>query len=191
MIDPICGMDVEPNNAAGKYIYNGQTYYFCSHHCLAKFKEDPEEFLKSHAPGHVAHTHGHVHAARRPQMDKTEPGIYVCPMDPEVREAKPGPCPKCGMALEPAAPSAPSIKTEYVCPMHPEIVRPEPGFCPICGMALELRTVSLEEEANPELVNMTRRFWICLVLSGADLSSRHVRHDSRTTGPTHCFSPAP
>ena len=86
-------------------------------------------------------------------------------MDPEVREAKPGPCPKCGMALEPAAPSAPSIKTEYVCPMHPEIVRPEPGFCPICGMALELRTVSLEEEANPELVNMTRRFWTCLVLT--------------------------
>ena len=93
-----------------------------------------------------------------PQLDKTEQGTYVCPMDPEVRESKPGACPKCGMALEPAAPSAPAVKTEYVCPMHPEIVRPEPGFCPICGMALEPRTVTLEEEANPELVNMTRRF---------------------------------
>ena len=64
------------------------------------------------------------------QSDKTEQGTYVCPMDPEVRESKPGACPKCGMALEPAAPSAPAVKTEYVCPMHPEIVRPEPGSCP-------------------------------------------------------------
>ena len=47
MIDPICGMEVEPSNAAGKHVYNGQTYYFCSHHCVAKFKEDPEKFLKS------------------------------------------------------------------------------------------------------------------------------------------------
>jgi len=86
-------------------------------------------------------------------------------MDPEVRESKPGACPKCGMALEPAAPAAPEVKTEYVCPMHPEIVRPEPGSCPICGMALEPRTVTLEEEANPELVDMTRRFWIGVALS--------------------------
>jgi Cu+-exporting ATPase len=86
--------------------------------------------------------------------------VYVCPMDPEVRESKPGPCPKCGMALEPEGVAAPAMRTEYVCPMHPEIVRPEPGSCPICGMALEPRTVSLEEEANPELVDMTRRFWI-------------------------------
>jgi Cu+-exporting ATPase len=49
--------------------------------------------------------------------------------------------------------------------MHPEIVRPEPGSCPICGMALEPRTVTLEEEANPELVLMTRRFWVSLVLT--------------------------
>jgi Cu+-exporting ATPase len=49
--------------------------------------------------------------------------------------------------------------------MHPEIVRPEPGFCPICGMALEPRTVTLEDEVNPELVDMTRRFWVGVVLS--------------------------
>ena len=168
MIDPICGMEVEPGNAAGKHVRNGQTYYFCSQHCLAKFKEDPEKFLESPASGHAMPGHGHAHehaAAHAPQLDKTEDGTYVCPMDPEVRESKPGACPKCGMALEPAAPSAPAVKTEYVCPMHPEIVRPEPGFCPICGMALEPRTVTLEEEANPELVDMTRRFWISLVLT--------------------------
>ena len=161
MIDPICGMEVEPNNAAGSHVYNGQTYHFCSHHCLAKFKEDPEKFLKSPASGH-AHEHA---AALTPQLDKIDQGTYVCPMDPEVRESKPGACPKCGMALEPAAPSAPAVKTEYVCPMHPEIVRSEPGSCPICGMALEPRTVTLEEEVNPELVDMTRRFWVGVVLS--------------------------
>ena len=161
MIDPICGMTVEPGNAAGKHVYNGQNYFFCSHHCLAKFKEDPEKFLKSPARGH-AHEHAAAHSHR---LDKTEQGTYVCPMDPEVRESKPGACPKCGMALEPAAPSAPTVRTEYVCPMHPEIVRSEPGSCPICGMALEPRTVTLEEETNPELVDMTRRFWVSVVLS--------------------------
>ncbi|HEX2227517.1 MAG TPA: copper-translocating P-type ATPase [Candidatus Binatia bacterium] len=86
-------------------------------------------------------------------------------MDPEVRESKPGHCPKCGMALEPTFVAAPTVKTEYVCPMHPEIVRDEPGSCPICGMALEPRTVSLEEEANPELIDMKRRFWFSVALS--------------------------
>jgi P-type Cu+ transporter len=168
MIDPICGMEVEPSKAAGSHVHNGKTYSFCSHHCLAKFKEDPEKFLKSSSAGHVAHGYDHARAHAAPQIpktDKAEGGIYLCPMDPEVRESKPGVCPKCGMALEPAAPSATAVKTEYVCPMHPEIVRPEPGFCPICGMALEPRTVTLEEEANPELVDMTRRFWVGVVLS--------------------------
>src|SRR5262245_33434997 len=183
MIDPICGMDVEPSNAAFNQVYDGQNYFFCSHHCLAKFKEDPEKFLKSrsderhHARVHPKVRHPHPDLPPSTGKEKTrgsrlgdvdgeaQPVAYVCPMDPEVRESEPGPCPKCGMALEPAAPSAPSIKTEYVCPMHPEIVRPAPGFCPICGMALEPRTVTLEEEANPELVDMTRRFWVGVVLS--------------------------
>ena len=177
MTDPICGMNVEPERAAGSHVYNRQTYYFCSQHCLAKFKEDPGKFLQSPATGHAAHAHGHEHSvhghdyshmhgpSQAAQMEMHERVAYVCPMDPEVRESKPGACPKCGMALEPAAPAPPLVKTEYVCPMHPEIVRPEPGACPICGMALEPRTVTLEEEANPELVDMTRRFWIGVVLS--------------------------
>src|SRR5262245_1565333 len=56
-------------------------------------------------------------------------------------------------------------KSSYTCPMHPEIVRDAPGSCPICGMALEPQTVSLHDEVNPELVAMTRRFWICVVLT--------------------------
>ena len=168
MIDPICGMNVEPDSAAGSHVHGGQTYYFCSQHCLAKFKEDPEKFLKSAASAPAAHGHGQspADAVQAPKKDRAEHGVYICPMDPEVRESKPGACPKCGMALERETPVslAPS-KIEYVCPMHPEIVRPEPGSCPICGMALEPRTVTLEEEANPELVDMTRRFWAGVVLS--------------------------
>lgn len=85
---------------------------------------------------------------------------HTCPMHPEVRQAGPGSCPKCGMALEPVV-AAPLVqKTEWTCPMHPEVVQDEPGSCPICGMALEPRTVAAEEEDNPELRDMTRRFWL-------------------------------
>ena len=99
-----------------------------------------------------------------PSAVKTETRAYICPMCPEVKQAGPGPCPKCGMALEPESPALSATKTEYTCPMHPEIVRPGPGSCPICGMALEPRTVTVEEE-NPELRDMTRRFWISLALT--------------------------
>src|SRR6478672_9651917 len=85
-------------------------------------------------------------------------------MHPEVRQKNPGSCPKCGMALEQIT-IAPSTKIEYTCPMHPQIVRDRPGSCPICGMALEPRTVSLADEENPELVDMTRRFWVGVVLT--------------------------
>ncbi|MFQ6676335.1 MAG: heavy metal translocating P-type ATPase [Fidelibacterota bacterium] len=54
---------------------------------------------------------------------------------------------------------------EYTCPMHPDVIQQGPGDCPICGMALEPRTITLEEEKNPELVDMSRRFWISLVLT--------------------------
>ncbi|MHB8525298.1 MAG: copper-transporting P-type ATPase [Candidatus Acidiferrales bacterium] len=86
-------------------------------------------------------------------------------MHPEVRQKSPGNCPKCGMTLEPVSGAAPAQQIEYVCPMHPEIVRSEPGSCPKCGMTLEPRTVSAEEEKSPELVNMTRRFWVDTVLT--------------------------
>jgi Cu+-exporting ATPase len=90
--------------------------------------------------------------------------VYTCPMHPEIRQRTPGSCPKCGMALEPAVASETS-RTEWTCPMHPQIVRDKPGSCPICGMALEPRTVDAVEGSDPELVDMTRRFWIGLALT--------------------------
>ncbi|WP_255528739.1 copper-translocating P-type ATPase [Methylobacter sp. BlB1] len=91
---------------------------------------------------------------------------YTCPMHPEVQSAHPGSCPKCGMALEPVETPHPVSRTEWVCPMHPEIVRNEPGNCPICGMALEPRTIEAEQaERNPELTDMSRRFWFAAVLT--------------------------
>ncbi len=150
-IDPVCGMEVDEQSAAGSHTHAGKTYYFCNPHCLEVFKQDPDKFL----------TPASVHAPEKPL-----PGaVYTCPMDPEVRQAMPGPCPKCGMALEAVNIAPTRTRTEWVCPMHPQIVRPEPGSCPICGMALEPRTVTLAEEKNPELVDMTRRFWIAVALT--------------------------
>src|SRR5947208_6261952 len=53
----------------------------------------------------------------------------------------------------------------YTCPMHPEVIQTQPGACPICGMALEAQVPSTEEETNPDLEDMRRRFWISLVLT--------------------------
>jgi P-type Cu+ transporter len=80
-----------------------------------------------------------------------------------VQADEPGSCPKCGMALErnPAV----AARVEYTCPMHPEVVRSEPGSCPICGMALEPRTVGTTDRDNPELRDMSRRFWVSAALT--------------------------
>jgi Cu+-exporting ATPase len=146
--DPVCGMTMKPDSPL-RHEHGGKTYLFCNPKCQAKFSADPEKYLQP----------------KPAEPEAAIPGaVYICPMDPEVRESKPGACPVCGMALEPEnALPKPDI-TEYVCPMHPEIVRSEPGDCPICGMALEPRTVAAKEE-NPELDNMTRRFWIGVALA--------------------------
>jgi Cu+-exporting ATPase len=147
-IDPVCGMTVSPATAAGSYEHQGTTYYFCGKRCLERFTETPDAFLQEQAPP----------AAPAPKGTEC-----FCPMDPEVRQDRPGSCPKCGMALEPDF-STGTMRVEYTCPMHPEIVRDEPGACPICGMALEPRTVGLEDGPSAELVDMTRRMWIGAII---------------------------
>ncbi len=86
---------------------------------------------------------------------------YTCPMHPDVQEAAPGDCPRCGMALEAAG--VPLASTQWTCPMHPEIVRDGPGDCPICGMALEPMDAGAPDDA--ELVDMTRRFVVSAILT--------------------------
>jgi P-type Cu+ transporter len=89
---------------------------------------------------------------------------YMRPTHPDVHSDRPGNCPKCGMALEPSTITAATIHTQYTCPMPPQIVRNVPGNCPICGMTLEPMTAPVDE-ANPELDNMTRRFWVSAALT--------------------------
>src|SRR5205807_615291 len=103
--DPVCGMTVEREKAAGRSERDGETFFFCSLGCKKKFDSD------------------RVHHDPAP------------------------------------------VSGQYTCPMHPEIVRDKPGACPICGMALEPREVTAEQEAHPELDDMTRRFRISVALT--------------------------
>jgi len=98
-----------------------------------------------------------------PQQDSI-PLRYTCPMHPEVVQDHPGNCPKCGMTLEPMDVPAIVSKTLYTCPMHPEVIQDHPGNCPKCGMTLEPVTTSIEEK-NEELIDMSRRFWISVMLA--------------------------
>ncbi len=113
-IDPVCGMSVAPETAAGEIEVENETYYFCSKSCLMKFRQNPKSFLE------------------KQEEEKLE---------------------------------AESEGTEYTCPMHPEIVQIGPGSCPICGMALEPKVISLDDKPDPELLDMTRRFWISAALT--------------------------
>jgi P-type Cu+ transporter len=168
--DPVCNMDVDPATARGSTEYKGQTYYFCSAGCVKRFNAHPEKYLAPKPPqaeipkSQMVQIGGIVPAKSTATPASPEPAAngtvtYVCPMDPEVRESRPGACPKCGMALEPET-------VEYTCPMHPEIIRDQPGFCPICGMALEPRILAKAHvEDDSELRSMQRRFWVGVSLS--------------------------
>ena len=113
--DPVCGMNVDPKNAAGKLEYNETAYYFCSTHCKTKFDVDPDSYLSGKKP------------------EKTD------------------------------IPEGTNVK--YTCPMHPEVIADKFEDCLICGMALEPMEISLEDTENPELIDMTKRFWVSAVLA--------------------------
>ena len=111
--DPVCGMDIDPQHAAGSHEHRGRTYFFCSKHCLAAFKSDPAKYA---GPG---------------------------------KAAPPPPAP---------------AGAQYTCPMHPEVVQVGPGSCPKCGMAL-VPVAGAGEADDAELRDLTRRFWVGVVLS--------------------------
>src|SRR5476649_1901294 len=89
VIDPVCGMTVDPATAKHRADYRGHTYYFCAAGCRTKFIADPQKYLGKREPEPVA-----------------EGATYTCPMHPEIRQIGPGACPICGMALEPEMPTA-------------------------------------------------------------------------------------
>ncbi|HVB90041.1 MAG TPA: YHS domain-containing protein, partial [Beijerinckiaceae bacterium] len=112
--DPVCGMMVDPTKTKHRAEHDGRPYFFCSARCREKFVADPKVYLTSHAE----------------------------------QRAKPA-----------------ALDAVYTCPMHPQIRQAGPGACPICGMALEPETPTAISGPNPELADMTRRFWIGLVLA--------------------------
>jgi len=154
--DPICGMQVAADSPH-RLEHDGELWRFCSSVCLQKFRANPERYL---APDTQAEHSNAGWSSSGPEAPQ-----WTCPMHPDVRQAGPGSCPKCGMALERSGPPLSAGPVEYTCPMHPEVVRSEPGSCPICGMALEPRTPTAGDEDNAELRQMTRRFWVSAALS--------------------------
>jgi Cu+-exporting ATPase len=115
--DPVCGMTVDKERAAGTSDFAGRTWYFCSQGCKHKFDAEPERYARA------------AESPRKPEGGKAR-GIHTCPMHPEVRQEGPGTCPKCGMDLEP-------VDVD----------------------------VSTLEEADPALEDMTRRFRIAAGLT--------------------------
>jgi Cu+-exporting ATPase len=105
-------MSVDPAKTAHRAEHHGSPYFFCSNRCREKFVVAPASFL----------------APKRPEEVAPHATSWTCPMHPEVRQERPGPCPLCGMALEPAEPA---------------------------GTA----------NPDPELADMTRRFWRSVVLT--------------------------
>jgi heavy metal translocating P-type ATPase len=111
--DPVCGMKVNPATAKHRFDWQGQTYLFCCARCRERFVAEPARFLQP---------------------------------------------------AEPAPPPVVAPGTIWTCPMHPEVRQDRPGTCPLCGMALEPALPTAEAGPNPELRDMSRRFWIGLIL---------------------------
>ena len=190
-IDPICGMTVDPAAAAGSYEHIGQRYYFCGLSCLERFKADPERALARSPlslvtvlspkkplpimmmsagmpenagemdpvcgmtvqPATAAGSYGYqgktYYFCAKSCLEKfrADPQSYLTP--PDQRTSRTTSISSGGAV-------------EYICPMDPEVVESQPGACRICGMALEPRMIVVDDAPNPELVDMTRRFWFCL-----------------------------
>ena len=188
-IDPICGMTVDPATAAGSHDHRGLSYYFCGLSCLERFKVDPERALQPRATSSAKPTTRRSLPMMQPAPVATDAAAIdpVCGMTVQPATAA-GSYEYQGKTyyfcatscltkfrtdpihyLTPPEQRAPRVMpvpsggvVEYICPMDPEVLETQPGACRICGMALESKVVSLEDERNPELEDMSRRFWICL-----------------------------
>jgi Cu+-exporting ATPase len=161
--DPVCGMQVDEQQALYHARHKQQDYAFCSSHCMNNFKADPSRYLNAEAPEKPCCA-GKTHHLAKTDSKASSKTDYICPMCEGIRQHEPGSCPRCGMALEPESPLLSASKTQYTCPMHPEVLQDAPGDCSKCGMALESISVEAEDD-NTELSDMSRRFWFGAILA--------------------------
>lgn len=122
-------------SSARHHEHGGRTYFFCSARCAEKFRAEPSRYIGATKP--VATAEPPEHARHGTQDTQTSP----------------------------SSPPTSATAVEYTCPMHPEVVQIGPGTCPKCGMALEPRVALAEPAEDRELVDMRRRFGICLVIT--------------------------
>ena len=139
--DPVCGMMITPSDATLRSDHEDVRYYFCSTGCKARFDAAPESYRAA------AGIEGDDAGFAKPHGDPVHPG----------RDQPAASCHPHGPADAEKASSAQGAI--WTCPMHPEIRRNGPGSCPICGMALEPLVAAPDTGPNPELIDMTRRFW--------------------------------
>ncbi len=149
MKDPVCGMEVTADDAAGKTDYDGETFYFCSKKCLKKFRDDPDAYGGEEKP-------------QKPSSAKDDQRIYTCPMHPEVEQAGPGDCPECGMDLEPKEISAEDEES-------PELKAMTQRFWVCLVLTLPVFVIAMSEAipgvALHELLAKKTQLWIQLVLA--------------------------
>ena len=187
VLDPVCGMTVDPAAAKHKAEHAGGTYYFCSAGCKTKFTADPEKYLTKqpahqdtsgatdpvcgmsvdpatakHSAEHDGTTYYFCCNGCRTKF-AADPEKYLKPREPDLGSTRDR---SSNAQVGNSRLAMPVIEGAiYTCPMHPEIRQEGPGTCPICGMALEPELATADTAPNPELIDMTRRFWIGLALS--------------------------
>lgn len=189
--DLVCGMRVDPETTPHRVQHGGHKHYFCSAECAAKFTADPEKYGHPLTPEHDEHT---ASDTEKPSMVKDPVcGMDVNPAATQhhtqnegqeyhfcsercVEKFKADPqkyitdTSTSHSAHEPNQEAKQEAKQKdkqgtYTCPMHPEVQQIGPGSCPKCGMALEPESVTMVEGDDPELKDMTRRFWIATAFS--------------------------
>ncbi len=144
--DPVCGMSVDPHATPHHVEWHGHVFHFCLASCLVKFSADPERYLQA----------GNAKVADIVPSST----IYTCPMHPQIRQAGPGACPICGMALEPAVITAET-------PPNPELADFTRRFW--IGLALTIPVFTLEMGGH--LVNIDHLIapqvsnWVQLLLA--------------------------
>ncbi|MBX9746318.1 MAG: YHS domain-containing protein, partial [Hyphomonadaceae bacterium] len=150
--DPVCGMTPKPDTPH-RLMHAGQEVLFCSAGCKAKFEADPTKYTKP--------AEEHAYCA--------QPAVASAGASCHGHGHRVHGAPSVDLNTVPAG-------SKWTCPMHPEIVRAGPGSCPICGMALEPMMPSADAGPNPELIDMTRRFWIGAALALPVLALEMGRH---------------